>query len=196
MLVNDPYLDEPKSQTAAARARAEGAVTAVDVSVQLLAQTGLRRRLHHQARLVAVFCRRNTADHIHAVDGAERNLIGELTALLIGNGLAVHAELHILVLALRMDDAIGILGNARRGQRQQRAYGSVGVLVGNLPDRACVQVGVRGRCVGNDIFRPRSHIHRGCDAGNASCGFSTTGTALRKSTSAVVEAKPGAVIAT
>ncbi len=56
------------------------------------ALAGAGCHVDHDAGLVAVFGRRRAGDDFQGLHGIERNLVRELLALLIGDGLAVHRE--------------------------------------------------------------------------------------------------------
>ena len=66
-------------------------------------------------------------------------------ALLVGDRLVVDRELRLRVVADRMEEAVGIGHDARRGQRDDLVQPAGRRLDRQLRDQALIDVGVRGR---------------------------------------------------
>ena len=94
---------------------AEGAVLRGEAAEGLLAESGTRDGVDHQAGLIAELRARRAGDQFHGLDGVERNLRGELLALLIGDRLAVDGEAGLRVIAQRVEEAVGIGHHAGAG---------------------------------------------------------------------------------
>ncbi len=93
--------------------RTEGAVGGIDLAERLLPQPGPGRGLDYQAGLVAVLGGSRPGDHLHVLKRVLRHLGGECLALLIADGLPVHHVAGLRVVALRMEEAVGIGHHAR-----------------------------------------------------------------------------------
>ena len=138
--------------------RAEGAVLRGEAAEGLLAESGTRDGVDHQAGLVAELRARRAGDQFHRLDGVERNLRGELLALLIGDRLAVDREAGLRVIAQRVEEAVGIGHHAGAGHRDRVAQSAARGGGGQLRIELAIHVVVR---VG-DVFEHRgaARFHR------------------------------------
>ena len=129
--------------------RAEGTVLRGEAAEGLLAQSGTRHGVDHQAGLVAELRARRAGDQLHRLNGVERNLRGELLALLIGDRLSVDRKAGLRVIAQRVEEAVGIGHHAGARQRdrvaQSAAWGGGGQLRIELAIHVVVRVRERFR---------------------------------------------------
>jgi len=95
--------------------RRDGTVRLVD------AESGARGHDDHKASFVAVLGRRRAFDHLHGLHGIHGDLVGEDLALLIGDGLAIDGERILGVIAHAVKEAVGVGGDAGRGEGDERA---------------------------------------------------------------------------
>ena len=121
---------------------------------------GARGYVDDQACLAAVLGRRRAGNHLHRLDRIQRNLVGEDLALLIGDRLAIHGERVFGVIAQSVEEAVGIGGNPRRGERNQRTDRRGCALQRQLVDQVAVHVGVEGGRVLQQVLARRFHVDR------------------------------------
>ncbi len=108
-------------------ARVSGAEVAIgcgDFSVGSAdAQAGAGGHDDNDAGLVAILGGRRALDHFHRLHGVERYLVGEHFALLVRNWLAIYGERVGGVVAEPVKKAVGIGGDAGRGEGDERTKG-------------------------------------------------------------------------
>ena len=122
---------------------AEGTVLRYEAAERLLAEPGARDGVDHEAGLIAELGAGGAGDEFHGLDGVERNLRGELLALLIGDGLAVDGEAGLRVIAERVEEAIGIGDDAGAGHRDGVTEAVAGSGGGQLRVEFAIHVVVR-----------------------------------------------------
>ena len=122
---------------------AEGAVLRGEAAERLLAESGTGDGVDHEAGLIAEFGAGRAGDEFHGLDGVERNLGGELFALLIGDGLAVDGEAGLRVIAERVEEAVGIGHDAGAGHGDRVAESVAGSGGGQLRVEFAIHVVVR-----------------------------------------------------
>ena len=88
----------------------------------VMSLTRARGDVDDHAGLFAEFGRRRAGDDFHGLDRIERNLVGKDFALLVGDRLAIDGERVLRVIAHAVEETVGIGGNSRRGQRDQRTH--------------------------------------------------------------------------
>src|ERR1019366_1220753 len=100
---------------------AEGAALRGEAAKGLLPESGTRDGVDPQSGFIAELSARRAGDELHGLDGVERNLRGELLALLIGDRLAVDREAGLRVIAQWVEEAVGIGHHPGAGQRDRVA---------------------------------------------------------------------------
>ncbi len=174
----------------------EGAVLRGEAAERLLAESGTGDGVDHEAGLIAEFGAGRAGDEFHGLDGVERNLGGELFALLIGDGLAVDGEAGLCVIAQRVEEAIGIGDDAGAGHGDGVAESVAGGGGGQLRVEFAIHVVVRVGDVFEHGHAAGFHRDGGMFAGQREGNLSARGTLERTATSWAFTAKPVAETAT
>ena len=103
------------------------------------------------AGLAAVLGRRRAGDDLEGLHGVGGKLVGEDLALLVGDGLAVDGEGVGGVIAEAVEEAVGVGGDAGRGEGDQRAERGGLALQRELVEEVAVDVGVHGGVVFDEV---------------------------------------------
>ncbi len=118
-----------------------------------------RRRLDHQARLVAILRRWCAIDNLQRLHCRRRHLVRKHLALLVRNRLAIDAERVLRMIAQSVHQAVRVRRNARRGKRHNRTQLRRRALQRQVVDHGAIDIRMRRRVVVHQISRSR-HRHR------------------------------------
>ena len=119
---------------------AEGAVGCQEIAGELLAESGTRGRIDHQAGLVSVLRRGRSGDHFHGLNRIGGNRRRKNFVALVGDGLAVDDVADLGMVAERVEKTVRIGGDARRGEDDRIVQTGIGGERGKRGQKLAIDV--------------------------------------------------------